>query len=142
MPIEERPTSATMEIRVRYAECDPMGVLHHSKYLEYFEMGRTQLLRLAGLSYRDMEASGAFLVVAKLTVNYRSSAKYDDVLVLRTTLRRLTRARIEHEYELSHEGRVVCEASTTLACVNRNGHMQAIPDEIYELCGPEIDTLR
>ena len=92
--------SGALEIRVRYAECDSMGYLHHAKYLEYFEMGRTELLRASGFTYRDMEERGEFLVVARLEVRYLAAARYDDLLALRTQLRRITRARIEHEYVL------------------------------------------
>ncbi len=60
------PTTCDLSIRVRYAESDPMGYLHHSKYFEYFEMGRTELLRLAGFRYRDLEARGVLFAVAKI----------------------------------------------------------------------------
>jgi acyl-CoA thioester hydrolase len=125
--------SSTLEIRVRYAECDPMGYLHHAKFLEYFEMGRTELLRASGFTYRDMEERGKFLVVAKLEVRYQAAARYDEVLTLHTKLRRITRARIEHEYVLSRAEVVLCQGSSTLACVDRRGQLQAIPDEIYDI---------
>ena len=134
------PSSCTIQIRVRYAECDPMGVLHHAKHPEYLEMGRTELLRQSGLNYRDMEAAGAFLVVARLELRYRSPARYDDLLTLRTTLRRMTRTRIEHDYEITRDGRLVCQASTTLACVDRQGRVQPLPDELYALVGDDRDA--
>jgi len=119
-----------MEIRVRYAECDPMGVLHHAKYFEYFEMGRTELLRATGIRYRDLEERGVLFVVARLECRFRRPAYYDDQLKLQTRIVRQTRARIDHEYKLYREGVLLCEASTTLACVDRKGQIIAIPDEL------------
>lgn len=89
-----------LDIRVRYAETDRMGFVHHSRYFVYFEMGRTELLRQAGIAYRDLEDAGVFFVVAKLAASFHAPARYDDVLALRTKLQRLTTARIDHSYEL------------------------------------------
>ncbi len=122
--------SCEINIRVRYVETDQMGYVHHSQYAIYFEMGRTELLRKCGVSYREMEESGAFFVVTKLELRYRAPAKYDDELKLITTTTRLTRARIEHEYKLyrKNDNLLLTEGHSTLACVNRNGQIVAIPD--------------
>ncbi|HWL92544.1 MAG TPA: thioesterase family protein [Phycisphaerae bacterium] len=127
----ERPTSCDLSIRVRYAESDPMGFLHHSKYFEYFEMGRTELLRLAGFRYRDLEAQGVLFAVAKVECKFKAPAFYDDELVLTTTIERMTRARIDHSYKLHRAGMLLCEAASTLACIDRSGGLIPIPDEIY-----------
>ncbi len=119
-----------LAIRVRYAECDPMGYLHHAKYLEYFEMGRTELLRANGIRYRELEEQGFLFVVVRVQCKYRKPARYDDNLALRTRIVRQTRARIDHEYAIYRDGLLLCEASTTLACVDRAGQVQAIPDEV------------
>src|SRR5437879_211895 len=79
-------------IRVRYAETDRMGLLHHANYLVYFEQGRTELLRSQGLSYRDMEDQGVSLVLTKVWVRYRNPARYDDFLTLRAIVARTTLA--------------------------------------------------
>ncbi len=129
------PAECTIRLRVRYPECDPMGLLHHARFVEYFELGRTELLRLAGLAYRDLEERGVLLVVAQLSIRYRAPVRYDDVVSLRTRLVRMTRARVEHEYAMQVEGRLCCEGRTTLACVDRAGQLQLIPDEIYNLAG-------
>ena len=126
------PTSCELTIRVRYAESDPMGFLHHSKYFEYFEMGRTELLRRAGFAYRDLEAAGVLFAVAKVQCRFRAPAHYDDELVLTTRIERMTRARIDHAYVLKRGETVLCEASTTLACINPEGRIIPIPDEIYQ----------
>jgi acyl-CoA thioester hydrolase len=117
-------------IRVRYVETDPMGYLHHSHYFTYFEMGRTELLRAMGYRYRDLEERGYFMVVAKIACRFRKPARYDDLLTLRTTVARVTRARIDHRYELLRDGELLTDAESTLACVDREGNLQAIPEEL------------
>jgi acyl-CoA thioester hydrolase len=115
-------------IRVRYAETDRMGLLHHANYLVYFEQARTELLRAGGLSYRDLEDQGFLLVLTRAEVRYRSPARYDDLLTIRTTVVRTTAVRIDHRYEVRRDGMLVAEGSTTLACVDRDGQVQALPD--------------
>ena len=117
-------------IRVRYAETDRMGLLHHANYLVYFEQGRTELLRSCGLAYKDLEDQGYLLVLTRADVRYRSPARYDDLLTLRTTVVRTTAVRIDHRYELLREGVLLAEGSTTLACVDREGRVQALPDSL------------
>ena len=128
----KQPTSCEITIRVRYAECDPMGVLHHSRYFEYFEMGRTELLRQAGARYRDLEERGVLFVVARAECRFRRPARYDDELLLKVEVARMTKARIDHKYELYRDGLLLCEASTVLACVDREGRIIPIPDEIVQ----------
>jgi acyl-CoA thioester hydrolase len=117
-----------IQIRVRYAETDRMGLLHHANYLVYFEQARTELLRSRGAAYKEMEDRGFFLVIAKVEVKYKSPAHYDDVLTIRTTVIRTTPIRIEHKYEVFREGTLICEGATTLACVDREGKLQAMPE--------------
>jgi acyl-CoA thioester hydrolase len=121
-------TSGEVNIRVRYAETDRMGLLHHANYLIYFEQGRTELLRTHGLSYKDLEDQGYLLVLTKIEVKYRWPARYDDVVTLKTTVTRTTWVRIDHRYELYCEGRLLAEGVSTLACVDRDGRPQALPD--------------
>jgi acyl-CoA thioester hydrolase len=120
------------EFRVRYVETDPMGVLHHSRYWVYFEMGRTELLRAQGFRYRDMEEAGVFFVVAKCSASYKQPARYDDELNLSTRITRMGAARIDHAYELKRmaDGLLLATAETTLACVDRSGQIIPIPDSM------------
>jgi acyl-CoA thioester hydrolase len=120
--------SGEVAIRVRYAETDRMGLLHHANYLVYFEQGRTELLRAAGLAYKDVEDQGFYLVLTRIEVRYRSPARYDDLLTLRTTVERLTSVRIDHRYEVLRDGTLLAEGSSTLACVDREGKLQALPE--------------
>src|SRR5438445_13726638 len=85
-----------IQIRVRYAETDRMGLLHHANYLIYFEQARTELLRSQGLTYKDLEDQGFLLVLTHVEVRYRSTARYDDLLTLRTRVERVTAVRIDH----------------------------------------------
>jgi acyl-CoA thioester hydrolase len=122
--------SGEIKIRVRYAETDQMGLLHHANYLVYFEEGRTELLRAQGLTYRDVEAQGFYLVLTKIQVRYRSPAYYDDLLTLRTTVVRTTLVKIEHKYELLRDGALLAEAETTLGCVDHEGKVQPLPESL------------
>ena len=120
--------SGEITIRVRYAETDRMGLLHHANYLIYFEQGRTELLRSQGLVYKDLEDQGYLLVLTKAEVKYRSPARYDELLTLRTTIVRTTTVRVDHRYELFRDGMLLAEGNTTLACVDRDGRIQALPE--------------
>ena len=120
--------SDTIQIRVRYFETDRMGLLHHANYLVYFEQGRIELLRSLGLNYKDLEDQGFLMVVVRFQVRYRSPARCDDVLTLKTTVVRTTPVKIEHRYELSRDGVLLAEAESTLACVDRAGKVQEIPE--------------
>ncbi len=117
-----------VEIRVRYYECDPMGYLHHANYLEYFERGRTELLRLGGHTHRDMEKAGQFLVGARAQCKFIRPARYDDLVILTTQLERVTRSRIDHSYELKRGRTLLCTGQTTLAAVDGEGKLRGIPE--------------
>jgi acyl-CoA thioester hydrolase len=116
-----------IEIRVRYQETDGQGRLHHANYINYFEVGRVELLRASGKSYRELEQEGLFLVVAEASCRYFAPAQYDDLLRLRTTTARAKGARIEHHYELSRDGELLAEGRTVVACVDRDGNVRRLP---------------
>jgi acyl-CoA thioester hydrolase len=122
-----------IQIRVRYAETDRMGLLHHANYLVYFEQGRTELLRQTGRTYKDVEDEGFYLVLAKIEVRYRAPARYDDLLTLHTTVVRRTPVRIDHEYRLVRAAELLAEGSSTLACVDKSGSLQAMPEWLLEM---------
>lgn len=133
-------TEGTTRIRVRYCECDPMGVAHHAAYAPWLEIARTELLRGSGVSYADMERAGVFLVITRLECRYRRPIAYDDLIDIRTRVVGGSRVKLEHEYEITiaedggHArpgriaGEVVTAASTTLVCVGRDGRVQGLPD--------------
>ena len=115
-------------IRVRYAETDRMGLLHHANYLVYFEQARTELLRSHGVTYKDLEDQGYLLVLTKIAMRYKSPARYDDLLTIRTTVTRTTAVRIEHKYEVLRDGALLAEGESTLASIDRNGQIQPLPE--------------
>ena len=119
-----------IELRVPYADVDQMGCVHHPHYLKYFEQGRTELLRQSGWAYRDLEASGVFFVVSRVQCNYHMPARYDEVVVVTTRIKRITLARIDHEYELRRkaDGVLLASGETTLACVDGDGQIIPMPE--------------
>jgi acyl-CoA thioester hydrolase len=126
-------TEHEIQIRVRYSEADAMGFLHHGNYFAYFEMGRTELLRASGGNYRQMEEAGMLMVVVSIECKYRKPARYDDLLTLKTRVVRVTPAKIEHDYRLYRDGELLTEARSVLACVDRAGCVQRIPEEFERL---------
>ena len=124
----------SVEFRVRYAECDPMGYLHHAKYWEYFEHVRTELLRQNGVRYRDLEAEGILFVVYKTACKYILPVRYDDLVTVTVQVARITRTRVDYMYVVELDGQRMCEASTTLACVGRDGRPRMMPDTFWS-CG-------
>lgn len=123
------------EFRVRYAECDAMGYLHHAKYWEYFEHTRTELLRQNGFRYRDLESEGTLFVVYKAACRYIRPIRYDDLVFVTATVARITRTRVDHTYEIHRDGELTCEASTTLACVGRDGQPRLMPEKLWSTDG-------
>ena len=120
----------SIEIRVRYSETDAMGLLHHSNYLTYFEIGRTELFRAQGGSYRRMEELRLFFVVASVNVKFKRPARYDDLLTVKTSISRQTPAKLEHHYELLRGTDLLCTADSVIACVDADGVVQRIPDDL------------
>jgi acyl-CoA thioester hydrolase len=120
----------TIDVRVRYAECDPMGVVHHTVYPVWFEMARTELLRVSGTPYAQLESQGLLIMVVQMNVKYRRPAKYDDVLQVTAILRRAGGARIEHDYEVRRDAELLVTGSTVLACVDRTGRVVAVPENL------------
>lgn len=122
--------SQEITIRVRYAETDRMGFLHHANFLVYFEQGRTELLRARGFSYRDLEDEGYLLVVIDIGCKFKRPAMYDDLLTLRTSVERVTHVKIVHRYEVFRDGVLLAEGHSTLACVDREGRPQPLPPSL------------
>jgi acyl-CoA thioester hydrolase len=120
----------SIEIRVRYPEVDGMGYLHHSRFLQYFEIGRVELLRSLGHSYAELERAGVFFVVVKAEVRYKAPARYDELLTLHTRITRRTHVRIDHAYELFRGGTLLAEGATSIACVDRDGNVRQIPQNL------------
>ena len=135
MELPERMTIQSHEIAVvpRYAETDKAGVIHHSVYPVWFEMGRTELLRANGVAYRDLEAAGIFFVVVELRIKYRRPVFYDEQLQLETCCSRVTHGKVEHTYKLTRHGTglLLAEGSSILACVTAEGKVRRIPEFMH-----------
>lgn len=121
-------------IRVRYGETDQMGVVHHGNYALYLEMGRTEWLRKKGISYREMEESGIMLPVVSMSLNYKKSALYDDVVKVKTQLKKTPAVRIEFDYEITNQaGEILVQATTILAFIDMKSKRPIkCPDYIFD----------
>ncbi|BCS33628.1 acyl-CoA thioester hydrolase [Luteitalea sp. TBR-22] len=122
-------------IRVRYAETDQMGVVYHGNYFAWFEVGRVELLRQLGWSYKALEADGVSLPVIEATCTYLHPARYDDELEIRTTGRMASALRVEFTYELVRleDARVLATARTMHVPVNRDGRPCRLPVALREI---------
>lgn len=92
-----------IQVRVRYSETDQMGVVYHGNYVPYFEMGRVEWLRNKGVSYKSMEDRGIALPIVSMNINYKKSARYDDLLTVKTTFKSQTSVKIEFDCEIRNE---------------------------------------
>ena len=118
----------TIDIRVRYQETDAQTRVHHANYLNYFELGRVEMLRASGIRYRDLEDAGFLLVVAEISVRYFLPAEYDDLLQLETTVIRAKGARIEHAYRLFRDDELLADGSSVIACISKEGKIRRLPE--------------
>jgi acyl-CoA thioester hydrolase len=107
-----------------------MGVVHHSVYPVWMEMARTEMLRAQGLPYSRLEEQGMFFVVARMGLRYRKPARYDEELRVLAWVSEKNRARIDHVYEIRRGRDLLVTAQTTLACVDRDGRIRAIPEGV------------
>lgn len=124
--------SHEIEIRVRYQETDGQRRLHHANYFTYFEMGRTEMLRARGATYRQFEDAGLMMVVSEATCRYRAPAAYDDLLTLRTWVEQMGGASIKHGYEVIREGVIIATGATVVVCVDNEGKVRRLPDWLME----------
>jgi acyl-CoA thioester hydrolase len=110
-----------------------MGLVHHSNYLRYFEIARTELFRASGGNYRSIEESGLFVVVIKAECTYRKPARYDDEICITVRIDKITEAKILQSYAVERGQDLLITGKVTLAVVDRNGRPQRVPDSI---CNP------
>ena len=127
-----------IQFRVRYAETDQMGVVYHTNYLIWCEMGRTDFIRTLGMSYAEMERAGVSLAVSELSARFHAAARYDDMIRVKTTLADVRSRMITFDYLVSNaetDQRLVT-ARTTLVSLDRAGRPVALPDELRRLFTP------
>ena len=125
----------TNTIRVRYGETDPMKYDYYGNYAEYFEVARVELFRSLGMSYDEIEKRGIFLPVSEYKIKYLKPALYDQLLEIRTYVRKIPGIRIEFDYEIYNEENVkITEASTTLFFLDsETNKIVKCPDYLMEL---------
>jgi acyl-CoA thioester hydrolase len=126
--------SSASSVRVRYAETDQMGVAYHGNYFEWFEVGRTDLLRSHGVSYKELEAQDLHLPVIEAQARFVRPALYDDVLEIRTEVSALSGARVTFAYEVcrGNDG-VLATGSTSHAAVDGRGRPRRLPELLRRL---------
>ena len=113
MDIKQKKAYET-QIRVRYGETDQMGVVYHGKYADYLEVGRVEWLRNLGISYREMENEGVLLPVVSLSLDYKKSACYDDLINVKTQLVKMPAVSIEFEYEITNQEHEILALGRTI----------------------------
>ena len=121
------PREHQTEIRVRYQETDAQGRVHHANYVKYFEIGRVEMLRASGVTYRELEETGLLLVVVDLKCQFFAGAGYDDLLLLTTRIKRSRGVRIQHTYDLTLDGELIVSGETTVAAVDPEGNVIRLP---------------
>nr|WP_298790304.1 thioesterase family protein [uncultured Allomuricauda sp.] len=124
----------SFSFRVRYAETDQMGVVHHGNYAQYLEMGRIEWLRSIGTSYREMEENGIILPVISLQIDYKKSALFDDLLTVETTIKKPPLVKIEFDYKIYNDSNeLLAIAKTVLAFMDKETNRPIkCPDHILE----------
>jgi len=119
------------KIRIRYGETDQMGYVYYGNYAQFFEIGRVEMLRSLGVSYRELEDQGIMLPVVDLSVKYIKPALYDDLITIRTKINKVPSVKIHFEYEILNEaGQLLNKASTVLVFVKKENMKPTSAPEI------------
>lgn len=132
-PIDPQTSSTSTEMRVRFCETDLMGIVHHSNYLVYFEAGRVEWLRRRGVVYTEWASRGIHLPVVEANVAYKSPLRFDDVMLVTSTLTQLRTVSIKFEYTIERGGLRIAEGFTRLACVDGGHKLLRIPAHMREV---------
>lgn len=123
-----------VKIRVIYADTDAMGIVYHTNYIKWFEIGRTELLRGMGIVYAEMESQGYNLPLTEAYCHYLLPARYDQIIILETEMEYLKRASMKFNYTISDEDKekILVEGYTVHACTNNLGKIVRLPSFIVE----------
>ena len=135
MSTESSQRHTTSSVRVRYAETDQMGVVYHSNYLIWFEIGRTDWLRATGWTYREMEAEGIQLPVIEVHCEYRTGARYDDDVEIQTRAQKVSAVRVQFDYKATRraDGALLATGYSVHAVVDGTGRPQRMPARVKDL---------
>jgi acyl-CoA thioester hydrolase len=134
--------NGSVEVRVRYAETDQMGRVHHRNYLVWCELGRTTLMREHGVSYARMEREGVMLPVSRVEVEYRGALLYDDLVRIETRVERVRSRDIVFAYRMTRvdDGLVAAVARTTLVSADSTGRPARLPAEVRSVLEALVDS--
>lgn len=132
------PSESVTTLRVNYSEIDQMGVVYHARHVVWLDIARTEHLRLAGYSYRELEASGVRLVVTDLKLRYIGAARYDDQVRIRCRVQEARSRRVIFTYqlELAETGAPIAEAETTLMSLDHAHQLSRLPAAVVEALQP------
>jgi len=133
-------TSSTTSIRVRYAETDAMGIVHHAVYPVWMELGRSDLLRAMGQGYSEWEAQGVFMAVGELRVKYRAPAHYDELVTIRTWVKEAGRRKVVFGYEVARDGVRLAEGETLHLVVGPDGRNRTLPEPMLALVKGALES--
>lgn len=122
--------TTTMSLRVRFAETDMMGIVHHASYIVYFEAGRVEWLRRRGITHAGWAGRAIQLPVVEAHAQYRAPARFDDLIDVETTLTELRTVSLKFSYRLLREGSLLAEGWTRLACVDENHKLARMTDDM------------
>jgi acyl-CoA thioester hydrolase len=136
-----RAVRGAVTVRVRYPETDQMGVAHHSHFLVWFEIGRTELMRAQGCAYAELEASGVWMPVVEASCRYVSPARYDDELAIETVLEEVTRVTARFSYRImrARDGVLLATGATRHAATDHKGVPRRMPAALHALLNPSGD---
>jgi acyl-CoA thioester hydrolase len=132
-PIRPENATSRLEVRVRFCETDLMGIVHHGSYLVYFEAGRVEWLRKRGVTYADWASRGVHLPVVEAQVLYRAPSRFDDLLIVETTLAELRVVSLKFAYRILRGEELIAEGLTRLGCIDGAHKLLRMPEEMRDV---------
>jgi acyl-CoA thioester hydrolase len=140
----QSPSISESLVRVNYSETDQMGVVYHARYLVWLDIARTEHLRLSGMTYRELEASGLRLAVSSVSIRYRRPARYDDPVRIRCWVREVASRKVDFGYVVEHaeDGRLLATASTSLLVLDASMALTRLPAHVRQALHPIPDPIK
>ncbi|MEO8295073.1 MAG: thioesterase family protein [Gemmatimonadota bacterium] len=144
MPSPADASVSEIVVRVNYSETDQMGVVYHARYVVWLDIARTEHLRVAGMSYKDVEAMGVRLAVGELNIRFRQAARYDDLVRVRCWVRDLGSRRILFGYAIEHTetDQLLATATTSMFSVSNDHRPMRLPEAVTRLLSVAQDPVR
>jgi acyl-CoA thioester hydrolase len=127
------PITTETTLRVRYAETDAMGIVHHAVYPVWMELGRSDLLRHMGQGYTEWEAQGVMMAVSEIRLKYRAPARYDELVTVRTWVKEAGRRKVVFGYDIAREGTRLVEGESVHVVMGSDGRSRTLPEPMLAL---------